>query len=189
MKTTGGPGQVPNCMICQEPERARLIEADWVGGMTAAGIATRMTAAGWPIVGGTVLNHLKKHVKDAATRSNVPAGLGRRDAAVFIRDRILDEVERREQAFRMAVEDGMPDDVIDTLRPDILDKDLQPALNTAIKAEAVVAKREDSQSKRKIDLFKLMLGDAGGLAPKGLIGDGLTIEGEFEEVLNDDAEA
>jgi len=184
-----------NCVICKAGERARLIEADWASGMSAKGIAIRMTEAGWPITGPTVLNHLKKHVPLAATRQNTPVGMSRRDTTVFIQDRILGEIELRERAFRTALEEaGDDEDAIKEVmrhRPNILDKDLQPALNTALKAEAIIVKREDNTAKRKIDLFQLMLGGAdgkGALAPQALIGAGDdAIEGEFTEEDDDGA--
>jgi hypothetical protein len=191
---------LPNCVICRAPERARLIEADWAGGLSATAIAATMTEAGWPITAATVLSHLKKHVPYAATRQNVPAGLSRRDTTVFIQTRILDEVELREKAFRMALEEaGDNEEAIKEAmrnRPNILDKDIQPALNTALKAEAIIVKREDNTARRKIDLFQLMLGGADGkgmLAPQGLIGSGQeeededATEGEFEEVPDGEA--
>ena len=180
------------CMICREPERARLIEADWAGGMSGSGISKRMTAAGWPVGPETVLSHLKKHVPLASTRQNTPAGSSKRDAAVFIKDRILDEVELRERAFRMALEQaGDDEDLIAQAmknRPNILDKDLQSALGTALKAEAVIVKRDDNKVKRGIDLYKMMLGGGDGaamFAPAGLIGDG-SIEADFREVSTEE---
>ncbi len=73
---------------------------------------------------------------------------------------------------------------------DILDKDLQPALSTALRAEAAIETRENRKEAKQIGLFILMLGGADGLnalAPLEL-SDGLTIDGDYEDVDDADAE-
>ena len=173
---------IPTCKICDHPGRARLIEADWADGKSAPYIAAEMEAGGWKVTPATILKHLK-HVPGAATRKNVPipAGLRGRDAAEYIKNRILDAVDSVENRLRSEAEaEGK------TYSGEfILDKDLQPALGTALKAEGIKIKREDVASKRQIGLFQLMLGN-GGKAPPHLIGDGMTIEGEFTDVTDDE---
>jgi hypothetical protein len=151
---------VDNCKICRAPGRRRLIEADWADGMSAVGIAKAMTDNGWPITSTTVLKHLKEHAgPEAAIR--VPPALSKRDAAVWVRDRIMDKVEEIEQGTRTVItKDGEMVEV-----PfDILDKELQPALGSMLKAQAILDKREANQTSAKISLFGLMLGitDGGG---------------------------
>lgn len=181
------------CKICREPERRRLIEADWSAGMSAVGIAARMTAAGWQITGPTVLRHLKEHAgPGAATR--LPPALPKRDAAVFIRDRIMDRLEALESEGKprqVLVKDGDGDMVLTDIPFDILDKDLQPAIGSMLKAQDTVDKRERTASKTQVGLLLLMLGiDPNGGGPGPLAPASLTagednefvIEGEFSEV-------
>ena len=142
--------QLPDCMICREPGRARLIEADWASGRHANQISKAMTAAGWPVAAGTIIRHLKEHVPGAYNRTNEPLGTGRRNAAVFVKDRIMLQVESLERAERIKAEN-------EGREPDlsfILAKDLQPALNTAIRAEGIEVKREDAERRSKIDVYK-----------------------------------
>lgn len=174
-----------NCKICRMPGRRRLIEADWAAGMSAVGIAANMTDSGWAITSGTVIKHLKEHAgPEAAIR--VPPTLKKRDAAVFFRERIMDRIEELETG------DG-PKQMIAVRGPegieyvekdfDILDKDLQPAINTALKAETQIEAREARKDAKQIGLLVLMLGGAGsdGLAPEEL-SDGMVIDGEATEV-------
>jgi hypothetical protein len=176
--------KLPDCKVCKEPERARLIEADWAGGMSAVGIAKRMGEAGWPIQSDTILRHLKRHVPNARNRTNDPIPKGR-DAAAFIRDRQLAELERIETLERIEAEneDRAPS-------PVVLAKDLQPAIASMLKAQTIIDKRENQAANRKIDLFKLMLGGADGaglLAPPRLrLEEGEIIDGEAEEVFDEE---
>lgn len=175
----------PDCKVCRAPNRRRLIEADWADGMTAAGISKVMKDAGWPISAETILKHLKEHVEGAAVR--LPPTISKRDASILIKDAILDRLEELQAGGTRQVLVKGPDGGMEVqeLEFDIMDKDLQAALGTALKAEAIQVKKDDNQTKRKIDLFQLMLGGADGkgmLAPMDLIEDGNTVEGEFADV-------
>lgn len=172
---------IPKCKICDNAPRARLIEADWSAGRTAAAIAKEMTAGGWAITGATVTKHMA-HVPGGRERKNVP--MPHMDGADFVKGRLLDAIIAKERRLRQEAEEhGEEFD-----GEFILDKDMQPALNTVLKAEGIKIKRDDAQSKRQISLFMLMLGKTGGLAPAGLIGDG-SIEGQYREVTDEDREA
>jgi hypothetical protein len=164
------------CKVCKEPERARLIEADWAGGMSAVGIAARLKDAGWPIAASAVLRHLH-HVPGAHNRTNtpIPVGMTKRDAALFVRDRIMDELEVMEDDVDPAGESKL----------NILSKDLQPALGSMLRAQDIIDKRETREKNKKISLFVLMLGGPDGknaLAPLELSSGEDVIEGEFDVV-------
>lgn len=73
-------------------------------------------------------------------------------------------------------------DVDDNIR---VDKDFQPALNTALKAEGLIDKREALKAKTGMDYAQIVAGIQfmlhGTPIPKQL-DDGKTIEGDFHEV-------
>lgn len=185
---------IKRCKVCREPERRRLIEADYEGGLTPAAIARRMVAAGWDITSPTVVSHLKEHYIKMPPSS---IAKNKRDASVIIRDAQLDALDTRERDFEIRRQllrsDGVDEAAIMELYPpfDILNKDLQPALKTALMAQKNIDSKEIKQNNQKIDLYRLMLGGPEGnlmLAPKHLLGDGSTIEGDFEE-LDEETEA
>lgn len=172
---------IPMCKICDNPGRARLIEADWAAGRSATVIAKDMTDSGWPLVAETIRRHLK-HVPGARTRENepmptVPQTKRTADGVEFVKGRLLDAIIAKERRLRVEAEQSGEEFDGEFL----LDKDLQPALNTVLKAEGIKIKREEAASKRQIGLFMLMLGKNGGKAPTALIGDG-SIEGEAKDV-------
>ena len=177
-----------NCKICKEPERARLIEADWAGGMSAKGIALRMTEAGWPIIAGTVLSHLKKHVPQAATRENVPKGMAKRDASILIQSKILDrweELEAGETRKVLVIDKKTGEASIEEIPFDIFDKDIQPALKTALGAQAEINKQVNKAENRKLDFVAILSGLSQGklgVPTTLLIDDGNTIDGDYEVV-------
>lgn len=161
--------ELVDCKVCRHPNRRRLIEADWADGMSAVGISKVMNDAGWPITSQTILKHLKEHAgPEAAIR--VPPKLTKRDANVFVRDRIMDRVEELERGDSKRLipvkQDG--ETIFIEADFDILDPTLQPALNTMVKAQGNIDKVEVTKGKMKMDLFIAMLGGAGGdggLAP------------------------
>lgn len=188
----------PTCPICKRPGRRRIIDADFADGIAPAAIAAAMRDAGWALTAAQVATHATLHGSTTKPRS---AATRKRDAALTLRERMMDALEGRiesaEQRASEATEEcargehnvddhpryrqhgprvHSPDEFFD-----ILGKDLQPALGTVIKAQTVEEKRTANEGKRKIDLFRLMMGPGDGLAPAGLIGDG-SIEGEYEEV-------
>lgn len=188
----------PTCAICKRPGRARIVEADVTDGLKPAAVAATMRDVGWALTAADVVKHMTHAVtrhKSAATR--------KRDAAVTLREQLMDEVDRRIASAESRANEATEEcargehEVDDHPRYrshgprvhepteffDPLNKDLQAAFGTIIKAEGVVAKRENEATKRKIDLFALMLGGAGadGLAPDHLLGDGSVIEGDYVE--------
>jgi len=164
-----------DCKVCRHPNRRRLIEADWADGMSAVGIAKVMEDSGWPITSSTILKHLKEHAgPEAAIR--LPPRLAKRDANVFVRDRIMDRIEELEagDVKRLVPVRENGETVFVEQDFDILDPTLQPALNTMVKAQGNIDKVETSKGKMKVDLFIAMLGGAGddGLAPLALSAGG-----------------
>lgn len=190
----------PNCPICKRPGRRRIIDADASDGLTPAAIAATMRDTGWALTAAQVATHVTLHTISGKPRSGAAR---RRDAALTLRERLTDEFERQiEQSEALAVKateacargehkrqdkdgnefghEGYIHDPAEFFN--ILAKDVQPALGTIIKAQTVEEKRVAVEGKRRIDLFKLMQGTSeDGLAPRGLIGDGI-IEGEAIEV-------
>lgn len=175
------------CKVCRAPNRRRLIEADWADGMTATGIAKTMTDAGWKVSPETILKHLKEHAGPGAS-VRAPVTVAKRDAAIFVRDRMMDELERREAKARREAEElgEEPDEAFS-----LLSKDLQPALGTMLKAQGELDKRDRSKEKQQVGLLLLMLGvdpsggGPGPLAPLELTAgedeSDIIIEGAFRE--------
>ena len=189
----------PNCPVCKRPGRRRLVDADLADGLTPGAIAASMRDGGWALtaldVSGHAIHAAPGKVRSAASR--------KRDAALTVRERLIDEVERRiAKAEEVATRETAacelshfyPDEK--RMHPvrvhdpaeyfDVLDKDVQAAFGTIIKAQALHEKKEARESKSFIGLFKLMLGGADGagmLAPEALrLSDGETIDGEFDEI-------
>lgn len=192
----------PNCPICKRPGRRRIVDADASDGLTPAAIAAAMRDTGWALTAADVATHVTLHAVSGKPRSGAAR---RRDAALTLRERMMDALEGRIVAAEGRAVEATTEcqrgehDVDDHPRYrkhgpqthdpaeffDILDKNLQAALGTVIKAETLEVKKADNQTKRKIDLFQLMMGGEGndGLAPRALIGDG-SIEGEFKDVTD-----
>jgi hypothetical protein len=174
----------PNCKICRAPNRRRLVEADWADGISAEGIARTMREAGWPLSSATVLKHLKEHTPGAATREPVKAG--KRDAAIFLQNRLMDEIERREELV-LIEEETTGEKVPDHRRLDILDKDLQPALATILRAQALINTREKAKGPRA-GMMLLMLGvSPDGLGPGALAPLELSSGEEDDDIIDGEA--
>lgn len=109
-----------------------------------------------------ISKHDGHRVKGVDPRIKAP----KRDAAILIKNRILDAVEKGDQS-----ENGL----------DILDKDLQSALSTALKAQAIEDKRE---TKKVTQNFWVELG-AGLFQERHLLPEGDVIEGVAHEVTDE----
>lgn len=188
----------PNCPVCKRPGRRRIVDADAADGITPAAIASAMRDTGWALTAADVTKHVTLHGSAEKTRSKATR---RRDAALTLRERMMDALEGRIEAAEASAVEATAEcqrgehDIEDHPRYrqhgprvhesseffDILNKDLQSALGTVIKAQTVEEKRNANDDKRKIDLFRLMMGPGDGMAPAALIGDGV-VEGDFEEV-------
>lgn len=159
------------CKICREPERRRLIEADWAGGMSAVGIARRMTDAGWQLGSETVLKHLKEHAgPGAATRQ--PPNLSKRDIAVIVQERTVDWLEREdEQGVKVGPDHPLWKD----------------ALAPGLAAQKIIDTRQQKadDNKLKFVMAQLLLGGPGGgmFAPPQLTAG----EDESEDIYEGEA--
>ena len=165
------------CKICDDKAVCLTADRYLDQGVSASLIARTLTLGGWPVTAPTVGKH-KAHYTRGVNPDLKPS---RRDAAIIIKGRILDaleEVEERpgtwmddDEGHRVYVKGGS-----------ILDKDLQPALGTALKAQALEDRREAAKSKGGAVqvLTALLAALRGEQVP--LLEDGNTIEGDFSEV-------
>lgn len=161
------------CKICDDKVARRAVDEELSKGMSYAAVARLMTLRGFPVTDKTVSDHRQHSVPLP------PPGVvsRKRDAAILLLDRMVSAVESLP-----VPPDGGPDP--------ILDKHLQPALQTALKAQSLIDRREARTDDRKV-AFQLQVllagGPAGLLAPPELIDsdtddDDLVIEGEAVEV-------
>lgn len=67
----------------------------------------------------------------------------------------------------------------------ILGKDMQAAVASILKSEGLTIKREAVKGPGAVDIFRLLLGERGGMAPARLIEDGNTLEGEVKDVTTE----
>lgn len=160
------------CKVCDDKIARRAIDEELSKGLSYAAIARLMTLRGWPVTDKTVGDHRQHAVPlpppGVATR--------KRDAAIMLLDRMVSAVE------------SLPEPP-EGERDPILDRHLQPALQTALKAQALVDRREARTDDRKA-AFQLQVllagGPAGLLAPPDLVDasedDENVIEGEAVEV-------
>src|SRR4051812_38504919 len=82
----------PNCPICKRPGRRRIVDADAGDGITPAAIASAMRDTGWALTAADVAKHVTLHGSVTKPKS---AAARKRDAALTLRERLSDEVERR----------------------------------------------------------------------------------------------
>lgn len=161
------------CLVCKNPDRRRLVELGWNGGMSAEAIARVLDQKGTGA--GVILKHLKEHADgDGNARAvEVAPELPAAERVANLQRLQLDEVERRielakAKADRMNAEhatdpDWHPVDWSDFF--DILGKDGQSAIGSILKAQGLKDKREMKEKDLKLGLFEAMA--RSGLAPKG----------------------
>lgn len=181
------------CAVCGNSDLRRLIELGWNAKMSIPDL----THAFGGVPNATIIRkHLKEHAEGAWSRDITV------EDARPVRQRVLDIQRAQIEAIerRIAIAQQMADDYNEANRGqegyderqgqpdyyfDILGKDMQAAVSSILKAQGLTDKRELKSDSNKIDLFRLMIGDRGGLAPAGLISDGLTVEGVAREVPTD----
>ena len=132
-------------------------------------IAQTLTYGGFTVTPDTVSKYAGDFWKKVSEEGVAqPPRPSRRDAAALIKDRMLDAIEYREQIKHL-----------DTGTPifDILDKDLQPALKTALAAQYIEDRREQKKPQQN---FWIQLYTQSQEIPA--LGDGATIEGESVEL-------
>lgn len=141
--------------------------------MTATGISRYAQDAGLALTA-EVVNRHKRHYKDG--RPVVPPGARKRDAAIIIKERVLDALDKVEEEERQSGnETGAW----------VLNKDLQPALRTALAAQNTEDTREKSRATKgtaevAFAIIAMLRGDA---TPQPMaIDDGMTLDGEYEEL-------
>jgi hypothetical protein len=155
----------PPCTVCSNSTVRRLVDAELEAGVSGAGISRNLARAGMTLTA-DVINRHKLHYKPEETRS---PGERKRDFAVYVRNRTQDAVEALP-----VPEDGGLDP--------ILHKDLQAALNSGLKAQAILDKREVVKAKQsggEIGLALLRWLE-GGTMPQ--LTAGTVIEGTSVEV-------
>ncbi len=160
------------CSICNAPALADYVNGRLDAGMSNSGIAAGLAAAGGSLDPEVVGRHKKHYVPKPAP--GAPKAT-KRDIAIVLRDRALDAVERMPPEEQ---EDG-------TYFDPLLNKHFAPGLGVALKAQALLDKREAVAAKVNLGagLFALVerLDRLGAPAPLQLE-DGTTVEGEYEDV-------
>lgn len=169
------------CKICKNKDLATLISLGWNGKMSATAISGVL---GGKPTADAITKHLKEDVPGAWHREIVVEAKPLRQRVYDLQRMQIDEIERRiavaEEKAAAQRELGREDaDWSEYF--DILDKDMQSAIGSILKAQGLADKNENAKVAQKIDMFRLMLGADGGLAPPELT-DGMTVEGEAVEV-------
>lgn len=167
----------PRCAICKSPDVRRLVELGWNAKMSAVDIAAAL--GGRRGLGHTaVLTHLKEHAEGGNIRAiPVEEAQPLRARVYAIQKMQVEEIERRVLLAQQRAEDwnSMPeheDDQKDWSHWfDILDKDMQAAVASILKAQGIKDKQESTERGQKIDLFRALTA-AGSTPPAVLIGDG-----------------
>ncbi len=146
------------CKVCDDKAVCLLVDRYLEQNITYATIARTLALGGSPVSADVVSKHAKHRVPSV----NPDVKATKRDAALIIKGKVLDALESKE---------SNPDF-------DILDKELQPALKTALAAQALEDKREQKKVTQNFWL-NLYTGQQGELAQ---LDDGNTIEGKFDVV-------
>lgn len=166
------------CLVCKNPDRRRLVELGWNGGMSAEAIARTLDMKG--LAATTVLKHLKEHADGDGNARAVTVEPERplRDRVMALQRMQVDEFERRiavakERADQLnaAHANEGPDEwtpVDWSSFIDILGKDIQAAIGSILRAQGLTDKREAVRNDLKLGLFEAMVN--AGLAPKALSG-------------------
>lgn len=155
-----------SCRVCSDVALRAGVDELLAVGTKYTETSRIMAARGFTVGTEAISNHNKHRV--AVTMTEPP--VKQRDILKVIQARMGTVIE------------DMDDETL-------MSKEAQPAIANAIKAQSAIDKREDRATSRKIDLFKLMLGQGAGgaMPPPDLIGEPEALEGEFEDVTADDA--
>jgi hypothetical protein len=172
----------------------RLIELGWNANMKQSDL---VHAFGGVPSAAVITKHLKEHTEGSWSRQiEVEDARPIRERVLAIQREQIEAIERQ-----LAIAQQKADDYVYLKRGeedfdpamadpsayfDVLGKDMQAAIGSILKAQGLTDKREAKADTNKIDLFRLMIGDRGGMAPTHLIEDGKTVEGEVvREVTTD----
>lgn len=163
------------CVVCKNPDRRRLIELGWNGGM---GAETISRVLGDSPSGATILKHLKEHTagEGAARAIEVKPETPVRERILGLQSLQLNEIERRIDLAKQRaamLNDTHKDDpdwheVDWSDMYDILSKDAQAAISSILKTQGLTDKREKAVADTKLGLFDSMV--KAGLAPKTISG-------------------
>jgi hypothetical protein len=159
------------CAICNDIVLDGFVAEEAKKGTRTSLIASKASIRGFPLTATRVTSHLKHspvEVPDpySVSKEQTPVDkpiISKRDAAAIIKDRLLDALEARENS-----DEGL----------DILAKDLQPALKSALAAQSMEDKREQKKVTQNF-WVQLYTGQQGELP---LLDDGNTVEGVAVEV-------
>jgi hypothetical protein len=158
------------CSICKAGiSVARYVDAS--ADLSAAALSRQAAAVGMDLSTDRIATHRKHRAEEEPAR----IAKNGKDFAVLMRDRIADAVEQLKPEER---EDGSQG-----LDP-ILMKDLQPAINSGLKAQAILDSREKAAAKKgnaelAFAIIAMLTGHGG---PVPALEDGMTIEGTAVEV-------
>ncbi len=169
------------CAICKKPDLRRLVDLGLGSKMDAKAISSGF--GGIPS-SNTVLKHDQHNLEGSDIV--VPNALTLRDRALAIQRLQIEEIERRvaraqEWAAYARAHDNPDADWSQAF--DILGKDMQSAIGSILKAVGLDDKRQATKVSAAVDIYKMMLGDNGGLAPKRLTAQA-PIDGEYKDVTD-----
>jgi len=173
------------CTICANTTLRGTIDRSLELNITAAGISRQLAEFG-ATVSPEVINRHKQHYVPVVSKEQRQT---KRDAAAIIKGRVLDALDARIDRVGQWVGEGA--DRVWLPASDILDKDLQPALNTALGAQKIEDAREKVKSKQgnaelAFAILRMLSGDSFPVTlTNQQLEDGITIEGYAEEILDD----
>lgn len=150
------------CKVCNNAFLRATVDRLLDEKMTYAGIERYAGEAGIDLTADVVSRHAK-HYAPPPTREK---GTSKSDFAIIIRDKAV-----------AAVKDKDPESLL------TLGKEYSPFINSGLKAQAILDSREKQKTKQQsAELAYAIISMLGGGRPPMQIEDGLTIEGEYEEV-------
>lgn len=152
------------CKVCDDKAAALTIDRYLEQDLNYSTIARSLTLGGFPVSAPTISAHDKHRAPSVDPR----IGAGKRDAAKIIKGKVLDALEKV----------GEAEDNDGTF---ILNAQLQPALATALKAQAIEDKREQTKANAGVT-FVLQL--AAALGERLALPDPNVVEGHAVEVLD-----
>lgn len=173
------------CRICAHPDMRRLVELGWNAHMSAPQIASAFDGI---LTSASILRHLREHVEEGAQTREIPIDKrSTRERVEELQRLQLDEIERRialaQEWAAYARANGNP--TADwSEKFDLLAKDVQAAIASIQRAQALTDRRAISEAGLKLDIYRMMLGGGQALAPKHLIAD---TPGEYTEEGSDRA--
>lgn len=160
-------GRPPRCRICATPALKDYIDAGLTKGLSASGLAAGVEAMGGNIQPETISRHKARHWV-MPTREGAPTPT-KRDLAIMVREKVADAVEPMTGEAML-----------------LFGKDMAPAINAGLKAQAMLDKREAVNKKLGIAAgalsLQMWLAGLNEAPPPPELDDGNTIEGEAVEV-------